>query len=458
MNHNNWRFYMVKRSSSTALSIITIVALSAIAMVPSFAQSNAGVSTQTTQPHAVAQANAPDFGSPPSGSIPILYNDHHVYAKPDLLKQGRVLAAFAKGGTLFIPVRSMFEEMGATVHWDAGSKTMDIAKAGSEVKLTVGKPEVEINGEPRPLDVPPEVYQGVVIAPIRVISEAMGAYVQWLQDQRTVVVRYAPPATPPPATPAPPPPETPAPATPAPTPPPTPAPPTHAYESFVAVDYTFAGKAWNEFSAGNATKSSARVDAAVEFPLFSLPWMAEFDYYKLSYNHNQSAATLPINPGCRFTPGDPGCVTVIGGQGQTFVPSFQASEGNFEAKFGLRVFDPRVYVAIADLDRTNNYGYPGMNSVGIGVEKLPDLDHLISLRASFYYYPYLNGKYTDPFGNTFTLGYRTFTYDLGFTVTPIKTIPVFAEAGWRGENDNARNDAPSNRRYNAFYGGLGLHF
>ncbi|HEY1883017.1 MAG TPA: hypothetical protein VGG51_08250, partial [Candidatus Cybelea sp.] len=47
----------------------------------------------------VAQASAPDFGSPPSGQIPILYNDHHVYAKPDVLKQGRVLAAYAKGGT-----------------------------------------------------------------------------------------------------------------------------------------------------------------------------------------------------------------------------------------------------------------------------------------------------------------------------------------------------------------------
>ena len=54
-------------------------------------------------------------GNPPSGEIPILYNDHHVYSKPDLLKQGRVLAAYARGGTLFLPLRSMFEQMGGTV-------------------------------------------------------------------------------------------------------------------------------------------------------------------------------------------------------------------------------------------------------------------------------------------------------------------------------------------------------
>ncbi|HEV3090419.1 MAG TPA: hypothetical protein VGX91_03140, partial [Candidatus Cybelea sp.] len=53
-----------------------------------------------TQATPVAQASSPDFGSPPSGQIPILYNDRHVYSKPDVLKQGRVLAAYAKDGTI----------------------------------------------------------------------------------------------------------------------------------------------------------------------------------------------------------------------------------------------------------------------------------------------------------------------------------------------------------------------
>ncbi len=62
--------------------------------------------------------------------FPILYNDHHVYTKPDVLKQGRVLAALVKGGTILIPLRSMFEQMGATVSYDAGSKTATVSKAG----------------------------------------------------------------------------------------------------------------------------------------------------------------------------------------------------------------------------------------------------------------------------------------------------------------------------------------
>src|SRR5665213_2644994 len=46
-----------------------------------------------------------DFGAPPSGEIPILYNDHTVYATPDILKQARVLAALVKDGQIYIPLR-----------------------------------------------------------------------------------------------------------------------------------------------------------------------------------------------------------------------------------------------------------------------------------------------------------------------------------------------------------------
>ncbi len=148
----------------------------------------------------IAQAPSPppaDFGSPPSGEIPILYNDRHVYANPDTLKQGRVLAAYARNGAIYIPLRSMFEQMGASVSYDPSSKIATISKPGAEVVVTVGKPEVVVNGESRPLDVPPIVYLGVVLVPIRAISEGMGAYVQWVPERHLVVVRYVE-ATPPP--------------------------------------------------------------------------------------------------------------------------------------------------------------------------------------------------------------------------------------------------------------------
>ena len=167
---------------------------------------SASTALAATQATPVAQASgSADFGNPPSGEIPILYNDHHVYSKPDLLKQGRVLAAYARGGTLFLPLRSMFEQMGGTVSYDPASRTATVSKPGSTITVTIGKPEVVINGESRPLDVPPMMYHGVVLVPVRVISETMGAYVQWVSDRRLVVVRYVPATPPPTEAPAPPP-------------------------------------------------------------------------------------------------------------------------------------------------------------------------------------------------------------------------------------------------------------
>ncbi|HEY1866894.1 MAG TPA: copper amine oxidase N-terminal domain-containing protein, partial [Candidatus Cybelea sp.] len=156
---------------------------------------------------AIAQSAGPpaDFGAPPAGEVPILYNDRHVYATPDLLKQGRVLAALVRGGTILIPLRSMFEQMGATVAYDASSKTATVSKPGAQVVVTVGKPVVVINGESRPLDVPPILYNGDVLVPVRVISEGMGAYVQWVPDRHIVVVRYLEATPPPTEAPAPPP-------------------------------------------------------------------------------------------------------------------------------------------------------------------------------------------------------------------------------------------------------------
>ena len=146
-------------------------------------------------------AGAADFGRPPSGEIPILFNDHTVYAKPDILKQARVLAALVKDGEIYVPLRRMFEQMGATVSVSADGQTVTAVKPGSSVSVTLGKDEVVIDGETRPLDVPPMLYKGVVLVPVRVLSEALGAYVQWVPDRRVVVVRYipVPPPPPPPA-------------------------------------------------------------------------------------------------------------------------------------------------------------------------------------------------------------------------------------------------------------------
>ncbi|MDQ6929796.1 MAG: copper amine oxidase N-terminal domain-containing protein [Candidatus Eremiobacteraeota bacterium] len=415
---------------------------------------------------AQATTAAADFGSPPSGAIPILFNDHHVYSKPDKLKAGRVLAALVRGGTILIPLRSMFEQMGATVSYDAGTRTVDVSKPGSSVKVTVGKPEVSINGETRPLDVPPEIYQGHVVVPVRVISEGMGAYVQWVPEKKLVVVRYVN-ATPPPA-------PTPVPS-PAATVAPTSAPTKTPYlDKFIAGDYLISPKVYNEFSPGNTgNNGSYAVRGAIEFPLFGLPWMLEGDYRQYAYPHNQTnptPATGAASVNCGSPPGtllpgqsagggDQGCVTVIGQQGQTFVPFFGARDYDFDGRFGLKVADPRLYIGVGYIYRTGNYGYPRLNGVGFGAEKLPDLDQAFSVYGSAWYYPNVRGTCgTDvcPSG-PFTLAYNLFKYQFGGTYN-FGASPIFLDFGILGDRGRNKSNAPSDFSHNGAYVGLGIHF
>jgi hypothetical protein len=425
-------------------------------------------------PNAIAQAStdqaAPpaNFGSPPSGQIPILFNDHHVYSKPDTLKQGRVLAALVRGGTILIPLRSMFEQMGATVSYDPGTKTVDVSKAGSDVKVTVGKPEVMINGESRPLDVPPEIYQGSVLVPVRVISEGMGAYVQWVPDKRLVVVRYNPATPPPPPAPV----ES---ASPVPTPVPT-AVPTPYMDKFIAGDYIISPKVYNEFSPGNTGSNSNggfsyRLKGAYEFNLFSLPWMLEADYRQFNYPHNQGVATTPSNDGqvCDGLPdtanpggnhassGDPGCVTAIGGQFQTFVPAFTVRDYDFDGRLGLKIANPRIYIGVGYMARSGNYGYPRLHSVGFGLEKLPDLDQAFSVYGSAWYYPNVKGTFTNASG-TFDLEYNVLKYDVGGAFTFGPNTPIYIDFGFLGDRGKNKLNAPIDFTHNGPYIGLGLKF
>lgn len=442
----------MKRLSTGVLAALVAAScgLTAVA-APTAPQSQGNIGKAVVAQSSMGSAPAANFGTPPSGQIPILFNDHHVYSKPDVLKQGRVLAALVRGGTVLIPLRSMFEQMGATVSYNAGTKTVTVSKQGAQVKVTVGKPEVVINGETRPLDVPPMMYHGSVLVPIRVISEGMGAYVQWVPDKHVVVVRYLPPTPPPTAPPA----ATPAPTT-APTvaPTPTPAPVATPYNDiFIAGDYLFSPKVYNEFSPGNSGKGSYAVRGAIEFSALNLPWMLEGSMEQFKYPHT---CTTPVAaPGVS----SPDCyVTTIGQTGQTVVPAFTARDTDFDGRLGLRVANPRIYVGVGYLYRSSNYGYPSERGFGYGIEKLPDLNRPFSLYGSAWYYPNAKGTFTDP-GTlvSYNLAYNILKYQVGGTVA-FGNSPVFLDLGWMGTNGSNKSNAPSGFSMNGPYLGLGIKF
>jgi hypothetical protein len=248
------------------------------------------------------------------------------------------------------------------------------------------------------------------------------------------------------------------------------------YEKFIVGDYLFGTKVYNEFSPGNTGSqhgsSSFASRAAIEFPLFNRPWMLEGDYQQWQYPHDQNASTpaAPLIPGCVTRAGDEGCVTVLGPlPGSTFVPAFTAREYDFDARLGLKVADPRIYIGIGYDWRTSNFqSYPKETGFGFGAEKLPDLDQPFSVYGSIYYFPQIAGNYTvpafDPFGNpsaqagqTFNVQYNLLKYFIGGTYN-IGQSPVYIDLGFVGDRGSCKTNCPVSFTHAAGMVGLGLHF
>ncbi|HZV80033.1 MAG TPA: stalk domain-containing protein [Candidatus Binatus sp.] len=448
---------MKKVYTSFAVAALTVAGL-LIATAPSLA----GGSDQFA-PQLVADMGTMNFGSPPSGEIPILYNDHHVYANPSELKNNRTLAALVKNGVILVPLRSMFEAMGATVSWDAASKTATAQKQGASVQVTLGKSQAVINGESRPLDVPPEMYKGNIVVPVRVMSEALGAYVQWVPDRRITVVRYIPPTPVP--TPPPTPPPTPVP-TPAPTPTPTPAPAAPSYLGFAEGAYVF-HRISNEFAAQATTTGSYQYDAALLFNPFAIEAGLRSDQYNTTVNGVVPALPTVCNPSLAPNPQAPGTPvtffnTIDGGQ--CYVPQFKARQTLGYAKVMYKIFDPHFYLGLSWIGQATNYGYPKLNGFGAGLSKLPDLNNTFTVHGSYYYYWNANGQYTvnDPnsthFNFVYTQKYQVQVYDVGLDYVFSKQFPVYLYAGWDGDVMVAKANAPINQTHSGPYVGLGFKF
>lgn len=85
-----------------------------------------------------------------------------------------------------VPVRAIFEAMGASVDWDAESKTVTSTLGGTTVTLTVDNPVMTVNGTNRMLDTAPVILGDRTLVPARAVSESFGCSVNWIGEERQV--------------------------------------------------------------------------------------------------------------------------------------------------------------------------------------------------------------------------------------------------------------------------------
>ncbi|MEG6523098.1 phosphodiester glycosidase family protein [Desulfotomaculum sp. 1211_IL3151] len=101
-----------------------------------------------------------------------------------------VAPALENGRTL-VPMRKIFERLGAAVDWHAETKTVTATKGDVKLELTLGKTNAVVNGETRQLDVPAKVIDGRTMVPMRFVAETLGAKVDYVTNDGPAVHIYS---------------------------------------------------------------------------------------------------------------------------------------------------------------------------------------------------------------------------------------------------------------------------
>lgn len=93
-----------------------------------------------------------------------------------------------ESGYTLVPMRAIFEALGADIQWNQTEKKVTGLMGSSKVELIIGKNVATLNGQEISLAVPAKNENGSTLVPVRFIAESLGAKVTWDNSSRTVII------------------------------------------------------------------------------------------------------------------------------------------------------------------------------------------------------------------------------------------------------------------------------
>ncbi len=95
--------------------------------------------------------------------------------------------------SVFVPLRGVFEALGATVNYDSTTSTITASKSTTNVILQIGSTIASVNGQTQMLSQSARVVNGNTLVPLRFVAQALGAQVSWDESTNTVQIFTAEP-------------------------------------------------------------------------------------------------------------------------------------------------------------------------------------------------------------------------------------------------------------------------
>lgn len=118
--------------------------------------------------------------------------------QPDItiIMDGQVLPAEAppiiQNGRTLVPLRAVAEALQLEVNWNAQTQEIGLDGNGTTILMQIGSNQASKNGSSLSLAVPPVIFSGRTMVPVRFISEALGCHVGWDEGARRVSIRSLP--------------------------------------------------------------------------------------------------------------------------------------------------------------------------------------------------------------------------------------------------------------------------
>src|SRR5450830_813791 len=97
-------------------------------------------------------------------------------AAPQVVLDGQTISfdvpPVIENNRTLVPLRAIFEALGASVQWDGATQTVTATKSDTEITLIIGGQAFK-NGQPVSLDVPAKIIESRTMVPLRFVSEAL---------------------------------------------------------------------------------------------------------------------------------------------------------------------------------------------------------------------------------------------------------------------------------------------
>ena len=91
-------------------------------------------------------------------------------------------------GRTLVPMRAIFEALGASISWNNTTKTVQGSKDSIKLKMTINSNSYYINNEAKTSDVAPMIQNGRTLVPLRIIAESLQCKVDYKGSTNVVTI------------------------------------------------------------------------------------------------------------------------------------------------------------------------------------------------------------------------------------------------------------------------------